>query len=65
MRMFENQILYAYCIGNVIDEKLFPYIEKKTEERKILVLRKFDNFAYHSIDIVVEGNINFVNKDIF
>ena len=56
----------AYCIGNVIDEKLFPYIEKKTEERKkILVLRKFDNFAYHSIDIVVRAILILSTKTYF
>lgn len=47
---FEN----AHVIGNLISEKLFPYCEKKAEDRKkILVIRKFDDFSYHSIDQVV------------
>ena len=47
---FEN----AHVIGNLINEKLFPYCEKNIEDRKkILVIRKFDDFSYHSIDQVV------------
>lgn len=38
-------------INNLIDEKHFPYFEKKIEDRKkILIIRKFDNTRQHSID---------------
>ena len=38
-------------IHNTIDARSFPYQEKKAEDRtKILVIRKFDNCAHHSID---------------
>ena len=41
-------------INNVINEDLFPYHEKKAEDRcKILVIRKFDNINQHSLDQVV------------
>lgn len=45
------QFLNTAIIHNVINEKLFPYREKKAEDRKkIIVIRKFDNIIQHSID---------------
>lgn len=45
---------HSSVIHNVINENRFPYCEKTVEDRKkILVIRKFDNIAYHSIDQVV------------
>lgn len=38
-------------IHNVINEKLFPYQEKTKEDRKkIVLIRRFDNVSYHSVD---------------
>ena len=65
-RVLKIKFRNAYCIGNVIDENVFPYVEKKAEDRKkILVLRKFDNFAYHSVDIVVRAILALSRKDYF
>ena len=45
---------HARVINNIINEDLFPYKEKKEEDRcKILVIRKFDNIIQHSLDQVV------------
>lgn len=42
---------HSDVIHNTIDEKSFPYKEKSEEDRKkILVIRRFDDVAYHSID---------------
>lgn len=58
--------LNASCIGNIIDENAFPYVEKKAEDRKkVLVLRKFDNIAYHSIDIIVRAILALSQKSYF
>lgn len=54
------------CIGNIIDETNFPYVQKKADDRKkILVLRKFDNIQQHSIDIVVRTILALSHKDYF
>ena len=56
----------SHCISNIIDESKFPYVEKKPEDRKrILVLRKFDNVQYHSIDMVVKMILALSHKDYF
>ena len=45
---------HTRVINNIINEELFPYEEKKEEDRcKILVIRKFDNIIQHSLDQVV------------
>ena len=45
---------HTRVINNIINEELFPYKEKKEDDRcKILVIRKFDNIIQHSIDQVV------------
>lgn len=45
------EFLHAQVIHNVINEKLFPYDPKKAQDRKkIVVIRKFDNISYHSVD---------------
>ena len=44
----------VHVIGNFINEKVFPYVEKRAEDRKrILIIRKYDNISQHSIDQVV------------
>lgn len=41
-------------IGNLIDDKLFPYKKKNKDSRKkILIIRRFDNVCQYSIDQVV------------
>ena len=58
--------LNSYCISNVIDEEKFPYVEKCAEDRKkILILRKFDNISYHSIDIIVRAILALSRKKYF
>ena len=45
---------HKQVIHNTIDEIRFPYRQKIADDRKkILVLRRFDNVRYHSIDIVI------------
>ncbi len=53
-RLLDVKFKNAYVIGNIINKEIFPYHQKKEEDRKkILVIRKFDDFSYHSIDQVV------------
>ncbi len=57
---------HVSVIHNVINENRFPY-RKKTEDdrKKILVIRKFDNIAYHSIDQVVYAIRELSNRPFF
>lgn len=56
LKNYSEEILYlkfknSYVINNTINEELFPYHQKNEEDRKkILILRKFDNISYHSVD---------------
>lgn len=60
------KFLNCSCIGNIIDENNFPYVQKSPDDRKkILVLRKFDNIQYHSIDIVVRTILALSHKEYF
>ena len=53
-------------INNIINEELFPYKEKKEEDRcKILVIRKFDNIIQHSLDQVVLTIIELSRRPFF
>ncbi len=53
-------------INNVINEDLFPYVEKKEEDRlNILIIRKFDNIIQHSIDQCVLAILELSKKDYF
>lgn len=53
-------------ISNVINEKLFPYREKGAEDRKkILVIRKFDNISFHSLDQVVLAILELSKREFF
>lgn len=56
----------SQIINNTINEKLFPYNEKKEDDRKkILILRKFDNIAYHSIDQAILAIRELSRRDFF
>lgn len=58
--------LNSSCIYNTIDERLFPYCEKRPEDRKrILMLRKFDNIKYHSVDIAVQCILELSRRPFF
>lgn len=53
-------------INNVINEDLFPYVEKKEEDRlNILIIRKFDNIIQHSIDQCVLAILELSKKSYF
>ena len=53
-RLLGGTFKNSSVIYNVINENRFPYRQKREEDRKkILVIRKFDNIAQHSIDQVV------------
>ncbi len=53
-------------INNVINEELFPYVEKKEDDRfKILIIRKFDNIIQHSIDQCVMAILELSKKIYF
>ncbi len=57
---------HAIVINNIINEELFPYREKKEEDRcKILVIRKFDNIIQHSLDQVVLTIIELSRRPFF
>ena len=57
---------HARVINNIINEELFPYKEKKEEDRcKILVIRKFDNIIQHSLDQVVLAIIELSRRSFF
>lgn len=56
----------SQVISNVINEKLFPYVPKKSEQRKkILILRKFDNIMVHSVDQSVRAILELSKRDFF
>lgn len=58
--------LHSKVIYNTISETLFPYVQKKKEDRKkIIILRKFDNVSYHSVDIAVETILYLSRKKFF
>lgn len=60
------QFKNSHVINNLIDEELFPYIERKAEDRKkILVIRKFDNICQHSIDQVVLTILELSRREYF
>ena len=66
----ENELKIKFknvrVINNIINEELFPYKEKKEEDRcKILVIRKFDNIIQHSIDQVVLTILELSRRDFF
>ena len=64
-KMLGTQFENAHVIYNTINEQLFPYHQKKAEDRKkILVLRKFDNIQVHSIDQIV-GAIRDLSRRCF
>ncbi len=55
-----------HCIPNLVDEDLFPYKEKTPDDRKkIMMLRRFDNFRYHSADIAVECILELSRRPFF
>ena len=57
---------HTRVINNIINEDLFPYKEKKEEDRcKILVIRKFDNIIQHSLDQVVLTIIELSRRPFF
>lgn len=56
----------ARVINNIINEELFPYHEKRKEDRcKILVIRKFDNVIQHSLDQVSLAILELSRRDCF
>ncbi|MBQ3409051.1 MAG: glycosyltransferase [Clostridia bacterium] len=56
----------ARVINNIINEDLFPYSEKKKEDRcKILVIRKFDNIIQHSLDQVTLAILELSRRPCF
>lgn len=56
----------ARVINNIINEDLFPYSEKKKEDRcKILVIRKFDNIIQHSLDQVALAILELSRRPCF
>jgi len=56
----------ARVINNIINEDLFPYSEKKKEDRcKILVIRKFDNIIQHSLDQVALAILELSRRPFF
>lgn len=55
-----------HCIHNVVDEGLFPYREKDADNRKkILMLRRFDDNCYHSVDIAIECILSLSRRPFF
>lgn len=57
---------HSRVINNLINEDLFPYVEKTEEDRKkILILRKFDNIIQHSIDQSVLAILELSRKPYF
>lgn|GEM_PF-34862 len=65
-KLMEVSFKNSCCIGNLIDEKLFPYVPKKANDRKrILILRKFDNIRVHSIDQSVLAILELSRRPFF
>lgn len=57
---------HSRVISNIINEELFPYVQKSAEQRKrILLIRKFDNIRQHAIDQAVSAILELEKRDFF
>ncbi len=64
----ENKIKFnnAEVLPTFIDEKQFPYNEKdESLRKKILIIRKYDNYSTYSIDLAVKAIEELSNKEFF
>lgn len=65
-KLMDVEFKNKHVIHNVIDENLFPYREKTAEDRRnILMLRRFDDNCYHSVDIAIESILALSRRPVF
>lgn len=65
-KQLECQFKNFYIINNIINEKFFPYNIKTAEARKkVLMIRRFDDIRYYSIDLSVRAILYLSHKTFF
>ncbi len=65
-KILNTRFKNAHCIHNLIHAELFPYNEKCADDRKkILIIRKFDNIRFHSIDQSVLAILELSRRPFF
>lgn len=65
-RLIGVDFKHAHVIHNPIDPDLFPFRVKDPEDRKrILLLRRFDDVRYHSVDVAVRAILELSKRPFF